>query len=298
MAIREQGYTAYKADLHSGGPAWWVLATNGFRLYWGLIRTKLLFIALMVFPVVFTIMTFAERLFASLMGAQQGAEGDKISGLFEYAFGYVEVWMLAIMLAAAGCGVIADDIRYKTVQLYFSKPIKLSDYIAGKFLSLVMLGSLVTLLPTAFISAVRLVVFSPSEQFKDIAQNTGALFAFNLTLLVVFPLIVMALSSLTRRSGYAVLSWLATILVPSVVATVVQVVRKGEEWPELLSIVGNLAVALQVMTGFSGIPDPTALTEPELPEYMTWVPWLVLASISAGAYAIVHWRTSKLEDIA
>lgn len=295
MPIRDQGYTRYQGDLTAGAPAWWVIAAGSFRLFWGYTRTKLLFIFTMIIPVLFLVMTFGERLLAKFLGGQGGT--DSVSGMFEYAFGYVQIWMLAIMLAAAGAGVIADDMRYKTIQLYFSKPIGAIDYAVGKFLSLMMLGAMVTVLPTLLVGGVRLLVFSPSEMFMTVLGNFGFLLVFDTALLALFSGLVMALSCLTERTGYVVLGWLGTVLVPSIVATVVNLVRNGEAWPELLSIVGSLSVALKTMVGYKGMPNPGELESAGLPDYMNWAPWLVLLAIAIGAYAIVHWRTTKLEGI-
>ncbi len=298
MAIRDQGYTPYDGDLSKGTAPALVIATTGLSLYWGYLRTKLLFIVLMIMPVLFLVISFAERVFTKMFMGGAGAEADKINGFYEYAFGYIEIWMLAILLAAAGCGVVADDMRHRTIQLYFSKPITRLDYVGGKFLSLVMLGGLVTLLPMVIIGLVRMVVFLPSTSFKGVAANIALLGLFNVILLVFMSLVVMALSCLTSRRGYVVLAFLGTILVPSVISTITSLVRKGEPWTDLLSLVGSLAVGLKVMVGYEGVPQPGELQAAGLPEYMSWAPWVVVATVALGACAIIHWRTGKLEGIA
>jgi hypothetical protein len=296
MAIRDQGYKPYEGDLVGGPSPIWTVAVTHLGLYWSLLRTKLLFIFLMIVPVMYLVLSFAEQVFSKMFG--QGGDGGKISGLYEYSFGYLEIWMLALMLAASGCGVVADDMRYRTIQLYFSKPLQKFEYILGKFFSLVMLGSLVTWLPFLLVGVVRVLIYLPKDNLTEVLWNLGALGLFNLALVGVFSLMVMALSCLTTRTGYVVLAWLGSLLVPSVIATIVGLVRRGEEWPQLLSVVGNLDVALKRLVGYEGLPLPGQLAADAPPEYTLWVPWLVLAALVGGALAIINWRTSRLEGIA
>lgn len=295
MAIRDQGYKPYEGDLGKGSHPIWVIASTYAKLYWSHLRTKLLFIVLMIVPVLFAVGSFAERMVSKVFG--QGG-GDSVSGVFEYYFGLTEVWMLALMLAASGCGVVADDMRYRTIQLYFSKPIQKVDYILGKFGSLVLIGGLVTLLPYTFIAALRILFYLPKENFSDVLYKVGMLGVFNVALVVLFSSMVMALSCLTRRAGYVVLAWLGTLLVPSVVSSVVGVVKPEADWSDLLSIAGNLKAALRNLVEYTGEGVPGQEVIAEVPEYMVWGPWGIVALLLVGAYSIIYWRTSKLEGIA
>jgi ABC-2 type transport system permease protein len=295
MAIRDQGYTKFQGDLTAGAPAWWVIATQGLQHYWGFVRTKLLFIMMLIVPVLFSIATFAEQAVRRMFGS---AGEEQLSGFFEYAFGVCELWMVALLFAASGCGVIADDMRHRTIQLYFSKPITRTDYVVGKFLSLVMLGGLVSILPFLFVGALRALIFIPKPFFAEAVQNIAMLGLYNLVLVTVFSAIVMALSCLSERTGLVVLCWLGTLLVPSMVSTGVGLAKKGEAWTDLLSLAASLSTALKVMVGYTSAQLPGELAGPEMPGYMTWAPWCILAAIVAGAGSIIYWRISKLEGIA
>lgn len=301
MAIRDQGYSLYDGDLSQGTAPALVIATNEFWLAWGYLRTKLLFIVMMVIPVLFIVVSFGERALTKfLLSGQAGAgvEADKISGFFDYSMGTVEVWMLAVMLAATGCGVIADDMRHRTVQLYFSKPITRVDYVLGKFLGLVFIGSLVTFLPLVMVMGVRLALFAPSDSFGVVAYNAGMLVVFSGALLVSFSLFVMALSCLTSQRGLVMLMWLGAMIVPKVVETIASAVRQGEDWTTLLSLSGALGSALQVMVGFEGLPDPGAVGSESLPGYLGWGAWGLIVVLVAASLGVIHWRTSRLEGIA
>jgi hypothetical protein len=86
--------------------------------------------------------------------------------------------------------------------------------------------------------------------------------------------------------------------VPSVISKIAELVYKGEPWTELLSIVGNLASSLKTLVGYKGLPQLPGAPVEDLPAYMGWAPFAVLAALLVGAGAIIHWRTSKLEGIA
>lgn len=297
MAIRDQSYTSYKGDRTQGSPNWWVVASNGLQLQWQYTRSKLLLVPILFVFVLFILVTFGERALTKTLGGGIGADAAEVSGMYEYWLGYLQVWVLALYFASSGCGVVAEDLRFRTIQLYFSKPLTRVHYLVGKFLSLFMLGALVTVLPTLVVVAVRMMVFVPSPSFSDVATKLATVVGYDVVMLAVMSLLVMALSSLTPRTGYVVLSWAGLILIPAVVATVVDLVRANEDWPELLSIPGTLGLALQSVLGYAGLPNPQAPPVP-LPEYMMWAPWAVIAGLVAGAIGIIYWRTSKLEGIA
>jgi len=299
MAIRDQGYTRYEGDLTAGSPTWWVVASNGFSLQWAYVRSKLLLFPILFVFLLFVFATFGERVLTNyFMSGQPAAQPDEISGFYEFAFGYVQIWILALYFTASGCGVIAEDLRFKTIQLYFSKPITKTDYIVGKFMSLVMFGGLVTVLPTILVGGIRMMIFAPSESFGSVALKVGGVVAYDIVLLCLFSLIVMALSALTSRTGYVVLAWAGFMLIPSLVSTIVDLVRKGEEWPELLSVAGTMGLALQSLVDFKGIPQPGQLAPAPPPDYMMWAPWLIIVALGSAAVGVLYWRTSKLEGIA
>jgi ABC-type transport system involved in multi-copper enzyme maturation permease subunit len=296
MGIRDQGYKLYQLNPEApGSPPFWTIALSEWRLSWGLLRTKLLFIFLMIVPVVFMLLSFGDQLLQQFMGK---GKDMRIEGLYEYAFGYLEVWMIALMMAASGCGVVADDMRYKTIQLIFSKSVTKADYIAGKLLALVMLGALVTVLPYLLVGGLRVLLYVPKDSFQDVLKSVGMLGVYQLLLVSFLAAVVMALSCLTYRKGYVVLTFLGALLVPSVISKIAELVYKGEPWTELLSVVGNLASSLKTLVGYKGLPQLPGAPVEDLPAYMGWAPFAVLAALLVGAGAIIHWRTSKLEGIA
>lgn len=301
MGIRDQGYTSYEGDLTQGQPPAWVIATNDLRLYWAHRRTKLLFIALMFATVPFVIAGVAER---AVLGFFRGADPSTTAGMVYYGLGYLQVWMVVALFAASGCGVIADDIRHKTIQIYFAKPLRVVDYAVGKFLSLFLLGSLVVAIPTAIVGGLRTAVYAPTDQLQTVLRELGGLVAYDIAMLTVLSLVVMALSCVTTRSGLVVLALLGVILIPSMAATTVDLIVTEGDWPELLSLPGSLSVALKNLVGFEGLTPPappSAAPDADqgiLAEHMTWGPWLALAAVSAACAGVVRWRLSKLDGIA
>lgn len=298
MSIRDQSYKNYEGTLGAGSPLWWVVATHSLRLHWHFVRSKLLLFPIYFVFILFILATFGERMLAKTFGGGLGADPEAISGFYEYALGYLQVWVVALYFASSGGGVVAEDLRYRTIQLYFSKPLGKTDYIIGKFASLFMLGSIVTLIPTLLVVLVRMLVFVPSPSFSDVALKLAAVVGYDIVMLAVMCLMMMALSSLTPRTGYVVLAWAGLMLIPSVVSTVVGLVRTGEEWPGLLSVAGSLGLGLKTLVGYEGFAQPGQLAAEALPEYMTWAPWCVVLALAAGAVGILYWRTSKLEGIA
>ncbi|MEO1266591.1 MAG: hypothetical protein AAFX99_00745 [Myxococcota bacterium] len=293
MAIRDQSYTDYTGDLIGAPPAW-VIAANDLRLYWSYRRTKLLFIGALFVMMPFVFGVLAERFLLGSLGVSR----DNTVGMLFHWMGAAQIWMCVAFFAGVACGVIADDVRYRTIQLYFSKPIRAVDYALGKFGALMLLGSLVTLLPSMLVGALRTgVLLAAGTEPKIAVLELVGLLGFNVIMLAVLSLVLMALSSLISRTGYVVLAWLGVILIPSMVSTTVGFVRSGEPWTELLSLSGTLWRALDILVQYKGEPVSEGVTD-LLPSYMTWAPWPVLVVVVGIAVAAVAWRLSRMEGIA
>jgi ABC-type transport system involved in multi-copper enzyme maturation permease subunit len=291
MAIHEQNYVSYDGPLDDTG-GWWIFTKTTFQLAWSLKRTKILLFLLWI-PVLITLgLVFVEygirENFSGMTQAMAGG-GAEDSGVGAGAVTFIlqmQFFSAALLMMASGCGAIADDLRYRTFQLYFSRPVERWEYILGKFLGIFTLSSLVTVLPALLIGGLRAAYFARTDLAGPMFEQTLVGIGLSVGIALVVSSVVLGLSSLTRRTGYVVLGWIGILFVPMVVAAIVGVASEGSETSNLWHLAGNFWLLSQ------GLLDSA---QPEVP---TFVPALILLAVSALAIAGVRWRVHKLEGIA
>ncbi|AWV90473.1 ABC transporter permease [Bradymonas sediminis] len=286
MAIHEQKYISYDGPLKLGS-AWLTFARMTFGMAMRLKRTWAMLV-LLWFPVLITLLlVFAEY------GAHEklpevkdmlGASGMGTAGVSMVL--QMQFFSAALLMMVVGCGAIAEDLRYQTFQLYFSRPVERWEYLLGKFLGLFGLCSLVTVLPALLLGGLRASYFARSELATEAFTQSAVGLGMSVGITVLVCSIVLGLSSLTRRTGYAVLAFVGVILVPQILSIIVALSADSGELAQLWSLPGNLWLATQLLL---------AETAPEVPLV---APFAILAATAGlGLYAM-FWRVNKLEGIA
>lgn len=284
MAIRDQSYTAYDGPMRENA-AWAVIGWTGLRTYWRFWRTKLVLFAVWLVPFVYALVIIGEYALTTQLGGSPIDQTDPgpISGYLR-----VQVFSMALIFIANGCGVISEDLRHRTIQLYFSKPISRMDYALGKYLTLLWLTFFGVLLPTLMLGALRTAFYFQSDNLGEVALvhlKAGGLAVF---IFATMAAIVIGLSSLTRRTGYAVLAWIGVLLVPMILQAIVAVASDGSPLAGLLSFPGVVDLATQAAIG-----GRDALAE----EVPIWAPAAVLLTLFSLGLGALGWRVSRLEGI-
>lgn len=132
--------------------------------------------------------------------------------VFGYFGTYFQLWMAGLVAAVAGPPLVANDLRTRAFLIYFARPVSRLDYVIGKAGVLIVLLGLVTLVPSLVLYSLS-ILFSPS--IDTIAQTlpvAGTILVASLGTIVPAALIMLALSSLTRRPRYAALTWFVVCL--------------------------------------------------------------------------------------
>ncbi len=293
MSIHEQNYVRYEGPLRERG-VWAVIAWTGFRTYLSFLRTKLVLLLLWLLPLLYCVFVFLEYgLRGSGLAAGDGAPPTSYISFFLQ----IQALSVFVLLLSSGCGVVSEDLRYRTFQLYFSKPIRRADYAIGKFCSILLLTSLVSVVPAAVVALLRGALFVKTDVFKEVAFHmtigVGLSFAFAAILCAV----VAGISSLTRSQGTVILSFLGVIVVPQILSLIVAVASGGADgatdWvagtaipAHLWSITGNMLIVSQWLLNAETFDGPAWLA-----------PIILIAVVAAGLGAMAA-RISKLEGVA
>ena len=286
MAIRDQSYTRYDGPLRERY-SWAVIGWAGFRTYWRFWRTKLIFFAVWLVPLIFALLVIAEAALFDEAAALTAGEGLGHGGIRFYLG--VQIYALALVFIANGCGIVSDDLRHRTVQLYFSKPITRVEYAAGKILTLFLMGTVTVLIPALLLVGLRTAFFLQSELLSEALVMHIQALGLAFLLVALMASIVIGLSSLTGRTGYAVLALLGLLFVPLIVQAILAIATDGSPWARMASISGLFGLAADALLGGrDALPDEIPLV----------APFAAIGALIAAGLAALRWRITNLQGIA
>ncbi len=281
MTIRDQSYTRYDGPTRHTH-LWATIGWNGVRTAWSFWRTKLTLLAIWLVPVTFVFVVIAE---AALAGDVLSSEAGISLDVGVARFLQIQFFAVGILFIARGCNLVADDMRHKTVQLYFSKPISRFDYAAGKVITLMFMALVGVIVPSALVAAMRTAFYIQTDIATDLAIiHLQALVLLTLVSLMATSL-VLGISSLTDRAGYAVLIWLGVLLVPMIIPLLVTVTTDGSEWASMLSLTGIIGLASDAWLGSDSGDVPR------------WLPFVAIFALIGAGLGALHHRLSRLEGI-
>jgi ABC-type transport system involved in multi-copper enzyme maturation permease subunit len=174
------------------------------------------------------------------------------------------------MTIYVGAGLIANDRRANALQIYLSKPLLRSEYIAGKAAVLFFFLLLITLVPAIFLLIVQ-VLFAGNFQF--LRKNLflfPAITVASLLQVLLSTFTMLAMSSLSKSSRYVAILYAGIIFFTAAVYQVLYAIT-GSSAFSWISPVTSLAQVVDVVFRIT-------------PRYMT--PWQVSLIVIVGLIAI------------
>jgi ABC-type transport system involved in multi-copper enzyme maturation permease subunit len=195
------------------------------------------------------------------------------------------LFTLVLVLVFAGSGLVADDLKHNSLQLYFARPLGKKDYVAGKFSVVAFFVILLTALPWLLLVVFKL-IFAGS--FKFLAEYPWlplSIVGWSLLLTVFFAFYILLLSASSRSTRYVSVLIFMTYLFSDALAGILQGIFKTPfMW--LFSLRANLQ---QVGAFFFGLKPP--LTVPAV-----WS-FAVLAGICVVSAAVLSRKIRGVEVI-
>ncbi len=232
MPIHDQSYRRYAGGRESAGTAWMVIARNGILT----IARKRLFIGLLLLAwipfVVGAVMAYLNANFPQFtilsMTAQRFRDFLNTQDFFVFV---ITVWV--------GAGLIANDKRANALQIYLSKPLTRTEYIAGKLVILSVFLLLVTWVPAILLLVLHM-AFTGSLTF--LRQNLylfPAVTVFAGVQVLLSAFMMLALSSMSKSSRYVAILYAGAYFFSHAVFNVIYAVT-GSTRLSWLSLPGNL----------------------------------------------------------
>ncbi|WP_245834298.1 ABC transporter permease subunit [Streptomyces aidingensis] len=148
------------------------------------------------------------------------------------------VWMqpvIGLFLALAAPHMVSLDLRFRTVPLYFSRPIERLDYVAAKLTALTTALIIFTGAPVLILYIGALLAKMPfGEQTRGLAEGL----AMTVVFAALHAAIALLVASFTPRRGFGVAAVIAVLTVPYFAATAVQFVAYDQGNDDLAMALG------------------------------------------------------------
>jgi len=216
MPVYEQSYRSHEARGPLRQIRFWPILREGLRLL--LARRALLILGMLAWlPLVarviqvYVVTRFPEA------GQLLPVDGRLFGEFLNQQLGFV-----LLLVIFSGAGLIAEDLRSGAIIVYLSRPLTRRDYVLGKLGILLGVGLAVTLVPglLLYFAAVGLAPGSFLE--VRLVWIAPAVALHSLAMCLVYGLLMLALSSLSRSARVAGLGFAALVLGLELVVAIVQ----------------------------------------------------------------------------
>ncbi|MFH9420201.1 ABC transporter permease [Streptomyces sp. NPDC017529] len=200
--------------------------------------------------------------------------------------------VIGLYLAAQAPQTVSRDLRFKTVPLYFSRPIERGDYVVAKFAAMASALFVLTAVPLLILYIGALLAkMDFVDQTKGLAQGLVSVVLLSL----LFAGLGLVISALTPRRGFGVAAVIAVLTIPYAAVSAVQGIAavQGQEqavgWLALCSPVTLIdSVQATFLGGTASFPDDV---QPSTAAGL--VALLVTLAAIAGSYALLMRRYRK-----
>ncbi|GGZ68973.1 ABC transporter permease subunit [Streptomyces subrutilus] len=200
--------------------------------------------------------------------------------------------VIGLFLASQAPQSVSRDLRFKTVPLYFSRPVERVDYVVAKYAAMASALFILTAVPLLIMWIGSLLAkFDFGDQTKGFGQGLVSVFMLSL----LFAGVGLVMAALTPRRGFGVAAIIAVLLIPYGAVTAVQGIAYSTgnagaiDWMGLFSpitLIDGLQTAfLGATSAFPGGEGPSAGTGA--------VYLLVILGLIAGSYAALMARYRK-----
>jgi ABC-2 type transport system permease protein len=237
MPIFDQGYQHWKGALSSHAWRWLAITRQGLRGQLkgsiSIIRILLLlaWMPALVLVVVLALWGMFEQGSQTVISLLQpilppGIASDPHAyrhALWTIAYSIffkVEIFYIMLLVVISGPNLISRDLRFNALPLYFSRPLTRWDYFLGKLGVIAAIVAAVAVVPAAAAYVLGVCFSLDLSVIRDTWRLLPGCILYGLVIVVSAGTIMLALSSLSRRSLYVGIAWFGLWVISSAVAGV------------------------------------------------------------------------------
>ncbi len=263
MPIHDQSYRHYAGGKAAPGRSWTVIAWAGMRTF----IKKRAFMGILLFGLAPFIVRAVQMWISS-----NYPQATMLAPTAETFRQFLEQqdFFVFIITIYVGAGLIANDRRANALQIYLSKPLMRSEYIAGKLAVLFSFLLLVTLAPAMLLLMLK-VIFDGN--FTFLKNNLFLLPAITVSSLIQVTLAsftMLALSSLSKSARYVGILYVGITFFTSAIYGALYAIT-GSSRVSWISIGANVSQVVDVIFRLK-------------PRYQT--PWEVSALVIVGLIVV------------
>jgi ABC-2 type transport system permease protein len=137
-----------------------------------------------------------------------------------------EIFFIMLLMVIAGPNLISRDLRFNALPLYFSRPLGRLDYFFGKLGVIAALVAMVAVAPAIAAYLLGACFSLDLGMVRDTWRLLPASIAYGLVIVVSAGSLMLALSSLSRRSLYVGIAWGGLWVISSAVAGVLAGIQR------------------------------------------------------------------------
>lgn len=235
MPIFDQGYQHWKGSLTAYSWRWMAITRQGLRgqfKNW-IVRILLLLgwlpaIALVTVLALWgmfeqgaeTIITLIKPILPPSIAADPHTYRQAIWTISYSTFFKVELFFIMLLVVMIGPNLISRDLRFNALPLYLSRPLTRLDYFLGKLGVIAALVAAVAVIPAVAAYILGICFSLDLGVIRDTWRLLPASVIYGLIIVLSAGTLMLALSSLSRRSLYVGIAWVGIWVISSTVSTV------------------------------------------------------------------------------
>jgi ABC-type transport system involved in multi-copper enzyme maturation permease subunit len=203
--VREKGYTHWEGTLAERRFPWWPITRTGIQLAFRKKRFKFVFAGAFVPAFVFLAGLYVSERLEDFKNFLRGSDRllNVNPGYFKTYFTNDSLlFLIVLVLGFATAGLIADDLKHNSLQLYFSRPLGKKDYILGKMSVIFFFVLVLTALPGLVLLVFKLIFAGSFKFFLAYPWLPLSILGYSALLTVFFAFYVLLLSALSKNTRY------------------------------------------------------------------------------------------------
>jgi ABC-2 type transport system permease protein len=261
MPIFDQGYQHWEGKL-SGLPwRWLTIALHGVRVQFKSRWARAILIVslgpalcLAGFMIAWSlVIKEANRGLIESMGflpdaIKQAPQNFRLSiwtRAFEWFF-QAQLWIFMVLVLFVGPNLISGDLRFNSLPLYFSRPLRRLDYFIGKLGVIGFFLAAVAIVPVVLAFLLSLCFTLDTAVMADTARLLLGSIVYGLVVTLSAGTLMLAISALSRNSRYVQLIWVGVWIVP-LLCSVALIGGIRAEWCPAVSYATDLHRICQVL---------------------------------------------------
>ncbi len=243
MPIFDQGYQHWKGALSGHAWRWLAITKQGLRgqlrgalslarivLIFAWIPALVLVVAMALWGMFEqgseTIVRLLQPILPPGVAADPHVYRHAIWTIAYATFFKFELVFIMLLVVIAGPNLISRDLRFNALPLYFSRPIRRIDYFLGKLGVIAALVTAVAVLPAVAAYVLGVCFSLDLTVIRDTWRLLPASILYGLIIVASAGTLMLALSSLSRRSLYVGIAWVGLWIISSAVSSVLSGIQE------------------------------------------------------------------------